>query len=129
MSRKGQSFLTVLTSLFDVLPFSCRNILLYLFNYVTITVQKRKSESMSNTSLGSYKASLTRKYKHHVLVDLFLWLATCHIAKKFGGKLNMVVWQSSLRHRIKICQYLILAYIRMAIPYQTAKLKALIFLQ
>ena len=40
---------------------------------------------------------------------------------KFGGL--------ACNHRIKICQYFILAHIHMAIPYQTTKFKSAIFFQ
>ena len=40
-------------------------------------------------------------------------------------KLNLVVWQSRIATaKIKICQYLIFVYVRMAIPYQTDKFKS-----
>ena len=48
------------------------------------------------------------------------------IAGNFGGELNLAFWRSVYLcdRQIKIHQYLILAYIQMAIPYPTAKFKS-----
>ena len=46
-------------------------------------------------------------------------LGNYSIAGKFGGLAVCLC-----NHQIKICQYFLLAYIHMAIPYRTAKFKS-----
>ena len=103
-------------------------------NFPSFSSVKISAMTLTHSASGiirSYSPAISKSYRLQKRNQTFLANDDLHInhriARKFGGELNLAVWRSGglyYNRRIKIRQNFLLAYIRMAIPYQTTKFKS-----